>query len=78
MAKFKAGDMITGQVDVTYDVTERDEYGDEYTEEITAKEWRLYMVNRVIGDNYSLDNGKGFIDGRARISEIDATFELCD
>jgi len=78
MAKFKAGDFITAQVDVTYEVSKVDEYGDFYVEEVTEKEWRVYLVNRIVGDCYSLDNGKGFIDGRQRIAEIDATFEKCD
>lgn len=83
MAKFKAGDFITGQLEFSETVTRTDDYGYEESEVVEWKEWRVYLVNRVIldpkfGEMYSLDNGDGFIDARATAKEIDAKFELCN
>lgn len=61
--KFNAGDMITGKL----------------TMSDGTKEWRTYMVNRIIedatyGPMYSLDNGDGWIDSRGICKDIDAEF----
>jgi hypothetical protein len=66
MAKFVAGDMITGKLKMS-DGT---------------RELKCFMVNRVIEDGtygpmYSLDNGDGRIDGRCSVAEIDKTFKKC-
>jgi hypothetical protein len=70
MAKFKAGDMIIGNITMS-------------DGEVRLK---VYMVNRIVPstekyvwdtEHYSLDNGDGFIDARATVTEIDAAFELC-
>lgn len=64
MAKFKAGDMITGKLKMS-DGT---------------RETKTFMVNGVVevfGGQYSLDNGDGWIDGRLSVDEVDRTFKLC-
>lgn len=83
MAKFKAGDFITGELEFSETVSVQDEYGDWVQELQEWKESRLYLVNRVIddptyGEMYSLDNGDGWIDSRSRCSSIDEKFELCN
>jgi len=83
MAKFKAGDFITGQLEFSETDWIQDEYGEW---EQVLHEWtevKVYLVNRVIPDTkygpmYSLDNGDGFIDSRSRVVDIDAKFELCN
>lgn len=89
MAKFKAGDFITGEVEYEETQTVTDEYGDDYEELVKWTETKVYLVNRVIVEDrersffkgkefYSLDNGDGFIDARMLCSQIDGDFRLCE
>lgn len=62
MAKFKAGEMITGNL-VMSDGSEM---------------LCCFLVNRVINGNmYSVDDGNGFSDGRVMATEVDNTFTVC-
>ncbi len=72
MAKFKAGDMIIGQL----------------TMSDGTQELKVFLVNRVLIEDhkyafnkgaevYSLDNGDGWADSRSLAFNIDQTFELC-
>lgn len=89
MAKFKAGDFITGELEFSEKEWIQDEYGDWVHVLHEWKELRVYLVNRVIIEEnpysgfkrqefYSLDNGDGWIDSRSLCREIDAKFELCE
>jgi len=73
MAKFKAGDMIVGRIEMS-DGT---------------KQWSTLMVNRVFTDEreysftkgqemYSLDNGSGFSDARSTAVNIDRDYEIAN
>lgn len=70
MAKFKAGDMIIGNLRMS-----------DGTEEL-----KVFLVNCIVPsaeryawdtERYSLDDGDGFSDSRMAVAELDATFELC-
>jgi hypothetical protein len=54
--KFKAGDMITGKL----------------TMSDGSKQLFCFLVNRVVDgfQQYSVDDGNGFIDGRVSFSEV--------